>query len=279
MKKHITGLLFILISLHSTAQQKIFDIHAHLWDGNKSLENYLKHLDTSNQNVTRFGGILIATKGEPRQTSLKNDEMIALSKQNPKLFPICSVHPSDGNTAIQELKRLAKLGVKMIKLHPHSQSFDVKSKDVFKLCQQAGELGIIVLMDNAGIKPGDCENLFDLAVKCPKTTFLFAHIGGLNFRFWNLLPLARTAEGFFMDNIYFDVSATITLMADSPLEEEFIWTLRNVGINRILLGSDFPQFTLKQTVDALERLDLDPSEKNKIRYDNAYNLLFGSTTQ
>jgi predicted TIM-barrel fold metal-dependent hydrolase len=97
-------------------------------------------------------------------------------------------------------------------------------------------------------------------------------MGGLNFRFWNILVLARTANDFFMDNIYFDISGTVILAADSPIEKEFGWTLRNVGIDRILLGSDYPQFSLAHTLDALERLDLDESEKTKIRYMNALRL-------
>ena len=48
--------------------------------------------------------------------------------------------------------------------------------------------------------------------------------------------------------------------------------MRNVGIDRVLLGSDYPQFSLAQTLDALERLDLDPSEKARIRYANAQRL-------
>ena len=119
--------------------------------------------------------------------------------------------------------------------------------------------------------PGDSENLFDLAVKCSKTNFIFAHMGALNFRSWNILPLARTAKGFFMDNIYFDVSASIVLMADSPIEDEFIWTIRNVGIDKVFLGSDFPQLTLKQATNALEKLALTEEEKSKIRYENAYS--------
>jgi len=102
---------------------------------------------------------------------------------------------------------------------------------------------------------------------------IFAHIGGLNFRFWNILPLARTADGLLSDNIYFDISATVTLMADSPLEKEFIWTLRNVGIDHVILGSDFPQFSLSKAAEALESLDLTTNEKDKIRYENAKKLL------
>lgn len=274
MKSFLAALIFISIPQLGLAQKDVFDIHVHLWNGGQSYNSYISQLDSTHQQVTRFGGILIAQKGQPARTREKNNELIALSRQHPKLLPVCSVHPLDGDSAIYELKRLANLGITIIKLHPHTQKFDVTDEQALKLCQLAGELGIIILMDNANIKPGDSENLFDLAVKCPKTNFIFAHMGALNFRFWNILPLARTAKDFFMDNIYFDISATVVLMADSPLEEEFIWTIKNVGINKVLLGSDFPQFTLKQAVDALERLNLTQSEKDKIRYGNAYDLLF-----
>jgi uncharacterized protein len=129
-----------------------------------------------------------------------------------------------------------------------------------------------ILMDNANIKPGDSENLFNLAVGCPGTRFIFAHVGGLNFRFWNILIFARTAKDFFKENIYFVLSATVTLVAGSPIEAEFIWTIRNIGIDHILLGSDFPQFSLKQTLDALKKLPLTQAEKDKIKYENAKRL-------
>jgi uncharacterized protein len=129
-----------------------------------------------------------------------------------------------------------------------------------------------VLFDNANILPGDSERLFNLAVQVPKTKFIFAHIGGMNFRFWNILALARTAEHFFMDNIYFDISATVILAADSQIDDEFVWTFRNVGIDHVLLGSDYPQITLGKTVDALNRLSLTDEEKAKIRVDNARKL-------
>ena len=60
-----------------------------------------------------------------------------------------------------------------------------------ELPRLAGELGLVVLMDNANILPGDSENLFNLAVKAPKTKFVFAHMGALNFRFWNILEIGR----------------------------------------------------------------------------------------
>ena len=83
---------------------------------------------------------------------------------------------------------------------------------------------------------------------------------------------ARTADGFGFDNLYFDISATVLVVADSPVEEEFLWTLRNVGLDHVLLGSDYPQIGLDATVEAFERLDLTDEEKAKIRSGNAMKL-------
>ncbi|GAA0561020.1 hypothetical protein GCM10009415_48760 [Chitinophaga japonensis] len=187
------------------------------------------------------------------------------------------MHPLDGDAATEEIRRLSGLGVKVIKLHPHTQKFEVTDDKVINLCKVAGQLGLVILMDNANIKPGDSENLFDLAIKCADTKFIFAHMGAFNFRFWNIIKVARTAKGFYKDNIYFDISATIVLLADSPVEDEFIWTIRNAGVHTVLLGSDFPQYSLRQAVDALDRLDLKQEEKDKIRYENAQRLLLGDS--
>jgi predicted TIM-barrel fold metal-dependent hydrolase len=188
------------------------------------------------------------------------------------MVPIATVHPYDGPAALEELARVAARGVKVLKIHPHTQRFDASDPRVLTLVKRAGELGVIVLMDNANILPGDSERLFNLAVQTPKTKFIFAHMGGMNFRFWNMIALVRTADGFFADNVYFDVSGTALLAADSPIEQEFVWTLRNVGIDHVLMGSDYPQLGLGNMVDALERLGLTADETSKILSGNARKL-------
>jgi hypothetical protein len=160
----------------------------------------------------------------------------------------------------------------VLKIHPHTQRFDAADPRVLALVRHAGARGMTVLMDNANILPGDSERLFNLALQAPKTKFIFAHIGGMNFRFWNILALARTADGLFANNIHFEVSGAVVLAADSPIEDEFVWTLRNVGIDQVMLGSDYPQMGLGQAADALERLDLTDDEKAKIRSGNARRL-------
>lgn len=260
------------------AQQPVFDMHVHLHHGEKSLADYQAQaasgkIDLAGFGAMWFGGPNQALAGSPAKVRASNDQLIALMAGHPGAIPIATVHPYDGEAARAELQRVAKRGIKVLKIHPHTQKFDAADPRVLTLARRAGELGVIVLMDNASILPGDNEKLFNLAIQAQKTTFIFAHLGGMDFRFWNILALARTAEGVFAENVYFDLS-TAMLFADSPLEEEFVWTIRNVGVERVLLGSDFPQIPLARMLDALDRLDLTEQEKSAIRFGNA-SRLFG----
>jgi len=266
-----------LATAPAIAKDKFFDMHVHLHRGETSVRDYEAQLKSANAQEASygamwFGGPNQALSGDTDRIRQGNDSIIALSKGHPDLLPIATVHPYDGPAAIAELERVAAAGVKVLKIHPHTQKFDASDKRVLTLAKRAGELGVVVMMDNASILPGDSEKLFNLALAAPKTKFIFAHMGGLNFRFWNMLALARTAENLFGDNIYFDISATVVIAAGSPIQDELEWTIRNVGIDQVILGSDFPQLSLPQTLAAFDRLNLTADEKAKIRYGNAQRL-------
>ncbi|WP_129648088.1 amidohydrolase family protein [Peristeroidobacter agariperforans] len=266
-----------LLTGAAVAGEPVFDVHVHLREGETSLRAYQADIKTAGLELQGlgamwFGGPHQARQGELDKIRAGNDSVIALAAKHPQVMPIATVHPYDGLAALAELARVATAGVKVLKIHAHTQRFDVDDPRVEALVRKAGELGVIVLMDNANILPGDSEKLFNLVVRVPQTKFILAHIGGMNFRFWNMLALARTADGFGMENLNFDISGTVLMAADSPLEAEFVWTLRNVGIDHVLIGSDYPQMGLGKTVDALERLDLTAEEKGKIRSGNARRL-------
>lgn len=255
----------------------VFDVHVHLREGEASLQQYRDDvraagLQLSGVGAMWFGGPHQARQGQLAEVRAGNDRIIALAAAHADVVPIATVHPYEGDAAMAELARVAAAGVRVLKLHAHTQGFDVSDPRVEALVRRAGELDMTVLLDNANILPGDSEKLFNLVVRVPKTRFILAHIGGLNFRFWNVLALARTADGFGFENLYFDISATVLVVAGSPVEAEFLWTLRNVGIDHVLLGSDYPQIGLGATVEALERLALTDEEKAKIRSSNALRL-------
>ena len=270
--------LCLLLMAEVRSGEPVFDSHVHLREGEVSLQKFEAEVRTSGIDLAGvgamwFGGPHQARAGDTAAIRAGNDGLIALAAKHPEVVPIGTVHPYDGQAALDELARIAARGVKTLKIHPHTQRFEIADPRVLALVNKAGELGMAVLMDNAGIVPGDCEDLFNLAVKAQKTRFIFAHMGGANFRFWNILVLARTADGFGLDNVNFDISGTVLLAADSPIESEFIWTLRNVGIEHVMLGSDYPQISLARMVEALEKLDLTKEEKTAILSGNARRIL------
>ncbi|QCB55468.1 amidohydrolase [Sphingopyxis sp. PAMC25046] len=278
MRALLLSIALLTPSVSAFAQNAVVDTHVHLHKGAASLAEYRAQLKAANQSVDAFGAMWFggpnqALAGNPADIAQRNDALIALAAKNPDMIAIATVHPYDGDAALAEVDRVAARGVRLLKIHPHTQKFDAADPRVLTLVKHAGDKGMIVIMDNASIVPSDNEKLFNLALAAPKTKFIFGHMGGLGFRFWNILALARTAENLFADNIYFDISASVILAADSPIEEEYVWTIRNVGVDHVLLASDFPQISLPKTLEAFAKLDLTDAERAQIRSGNARKLL------
>ncbi len=278
MRALLLSIALLTPAIPAAAQEAVIDTHVHLHNGEASIAEYQAQLKASGQSVDAFGAMWFggpnqALAGNPADIRTRNDALIALAAKHPGMIVIATVHPYDGDAALAEVDRVAARGVKLLKIHPHTQKFDPADARVLALVKRAGAAGLIVVMDNANILPGDSEKLFNLALAAPKTKFIFGHMGGMNFRFWNILALARTADGLFADNIYFDISASVILAADSPIEDEYVWTIRNVGVDHVLLASDFPQISLPKTLEAFAKLDLTDEERVQIRSGNARKLL------
>ena len=278
MRALLLSIALLTTSAPAFAQDAVVDTHVHLHKDEASLAEYRAQLKAAGQSVDAFGAMWFggpnqALAGNPADIASRNDALIALAAKNPDMIAIATVHPYDGDAALAEVDRVAAGGVRLLKIHPHTQKFDAADPRVLTLVKHAGDRGMIVVMDNASIVPSDNEKLFNLALAAPKTKFIFGHMGGLGFRFWNILALARTAENLFADNIYFDISASVILAADSPIEEEYVWTIRNVGVDHVLIASDFPQISLPRTLEAFAKLDLTDAERAKIRSGNARKLL------
>src|SRR6202050_4881062 len=75
--------------------------------------------------VTRAAALVIAPRGDLAQTRRRNDATLGLTHDSEGFFyPVCSVHPSDGEEALAEVERVATAGCQWLKLHPNNQRFD-----------------------------------------------------------------------------------------------------------------------------------------------------------
>ena len=223
--------------------------------------------------LTKMSVIVMAKKGQPNKTKKLNNRLLQFTRKNPAFFPICSVHPGDGLQALKEMERLSKQGVKVLKLHPNTQRFDVGGKEVAQLAKKAAKLKMVLLFDS--YSPFDANQtgkFLKLAMMNPKTKFILAHAGGPKFLEFIVFHILKKYP-WYPNNIWFDLSITAELFVDSPYRKHFLWVSRKLGADRLLFGSDFPISTPQKAIQSMLKLGFTKTELKKIFYQNAKSLL------
>ncbi|MBW8295351.1 hypothetical protein [Sphingopyxis sp.] len=104
----------------------VVEIHVHLWKGEESLRAYREQAKAAGQAVSGigamwFGGPNQARAGDPDRIRAGNDGIIALAATHKGVIPIATVHPYDDDAALAEVERVAARGVKLLKIHSHTQ--------------------------------------------------------------------------------------------------------------------------------------------------------------
>jgi predicted TIM-barrel fold metal-dependent hydrolase len=258
----------------------IIDIHAHIRLAEDTPINGVHEVGVKGlvravrvDRVQRATAIVVAVRGDPA-TPARNDAVLAAAGGSTGfLIPVVSVHPHDGRAAIEELDRVAAAGAPILKLHPTSQRFDVADGAVEAVVRRAGEHGMIVLFDCWS--PYDTNQpgkLLRLTRSCPDTRLILAHLNGPRFPELLVFDVAARDPGW-PGTVYFDLSATVDLLAGGPYMEHLCWVMRKLGIDRIMYGSDWPQCDPSAALAAVRELDLTDDEQRRVLYANAANLL------
>jgi predicted TIM-barrel fold metal-dependent hydrolase len=285
-------ILLVLLACGSTPQTApakparytgpIIDVHAHFLTKDEQLSftanepaglDHLRGRDRE-AGVTRSALIVMAKQGDIAATRALNDGVIAAAAgSNGAFFAVASVHPADGQDALDELTRVAGRGVRVIKLHPNTQRFDVGAPEVTAVVARCAELRLVILFD--GFSPFDANQngkFLMLAVTNPKARMILAHMGGARFDEMAMFGMVRRFA-WYPKNLWFDLSATSHTYADSPYEDQLVWVARQIGTDRILFGSDYPVDTPAHAVDDVHRLGFNADEERQIFHDNAAQLL------
>jgi predicted TIM-barrel fold metal-dependent hydrolase len=260
----------------------IIDFHAHVEFGplERSLnpnvpatgEELLRQMDSAG--VGSGCVITMAPRGDLGATRQRNDAVIALARKHPERFrPVGSVHPDDGDAALAEMERIASVGVRVLKLHPNSQKFDVASAGVKAVVAKAASLRMVVLFDGwSPFDPAQVGKFVELAIAHRDARIVLAHACGARFQELVVVQVLNKYP-WYPRNVWIDLSAVAPMYADSPYRDQLAWVARQVGVDRVLFGSDFPLYSLAESVAAVRRLGFTTEELRRILHDNAAELL------
>ena len=174
-----------------------------------------------------------------------NDYIAESVRAHPdRLIGFGSVNPAWGDDAARELERCAQLGLSGLgELHPDTQGFDLGDTDTMRpILQVADEYGLVITTHSSEpvghMYPGKGRTIPDVLMQFienarayPNVKIVCAHWGG-GLPFYALMPEVRDA----LENVWFDTAASPFLYDASV----FPTVSRIVGVDRVLLGSDYP---------------------------------------
>ncbi len=195
-----------------------------------------------------------------------------LAKEHPSLIPFINLDPlMEEDAMITEiLDKVNNHGAKGIKLHPSSQRFFPNNRRLWPAYRTAQQLRLPVIF-HAGtfattIQYAQPKNFFEVLQSFPDLTLVMAHLGQgfLN----EAISLANTYP-----NLQFDCSAIISgVAAESVSDTDLTAVMKEIGVERIMFGSDFPWFDPLESIERLLRLDFSEREKQQLLSENAIRI-------
>lgn len=197
----------------------------------------------------------------------KNVNDFAASVNNcSDIFAFGSVYPHSPD-ALDELDRIKSLGLKGVKLHPEYQQFYTDDEKMKPIYQKISRLGLITVFHSGmdfGYRPpyhNMPENL-EKAVRWFESPVIAAHWGGVGVGEEVIKRLCGL-------DLYFDTSFGYGTMPRYVAET----IIEKHGTDKLVFGTDAPWHCAEWEQRLIESLGLSESEKEKIYFKNARQLL------
>ena len=201
-----------------------------------------------------------------------NEDVAKMASKYPdRLIPFASVDPSMGRLAVDRLVHAVEdLGCRGLKLVPPVQHFDFSDPRHHPLWQTALDLDIVVWTHTAHQKShpdsdarlGHPMLIEPVTLRFPDLKIVLGHCGfPWPWEAWSLV--ARRP------NVYLDISAYPNLYNHLPWDA---YSKSDVE-DKVLFATDYPLFGFKETLEALDRVDISPGFRTRILGENAMALL------
>jgi predicted TIM-barrel fold metal-dependent hydrolase len=271
------------IDMRGRSVLMIIDTHVHIWEPDEALvSDFVKKMDEYGIDKACVCPIPPRLSAEfvGKVCRQYPDRLIGFAS----VLPTYGAYPTGGHTgnlppgalSTEKLETLVKeYGFRGVKLHPLIQSFIPTDPIVVSVVRKATELGLPVAFHtgpggSGRIRNGDILYIDDLAIMLPEATLIAVHGGGAVALLGDARFVARKHQNVYLDTA---VEWARTCKRMPGLGEEIVGF---TGAQKILFGTDaaprFPE-RFKDTIDAVDHLNITQKEKNLIFSENAKRIL------
>lgn len=189
-----------------------------------------------------------------------------------------------------QVKKVADLGLKGLKIHPAAQEVKIDSPALFEVYEEAQEQGLFISF-HTGLhwhRISDYQMLLfdEVAYNFPKLRFSMEHIGGYSF-FREALLIMNNNSRSEIPHVYAgwtsiametDEMGNTRQGAWSLTDDDLCTLVHQAGYKTSIFGLDTPYKGIEQTQQAIDRiknLPITEEAKRAILGDNLRNIIFG----
>jgi len=232
-----------------------------------SFAKYSKELEKNDYQ----GGLVVGLSGK---NSYSHSNFLELANKYENLYPVAGYNPL--NESIEMLAELKNNGFVGIKIHPRFSKIDLhlekeKLIECFKKCEELNlPIFLCTYFHCSAIDIQQTDPFFsflEIYKKAPETKVVLVH-GGVH----DLMKYADLSR--FNDGLIIDLSLTMMKYRGSSLDLDLNFLFRHFD-RKICVGSDYPEYNLKEIKDRFEELSLSISneKKNNISHKNIKEFL------
>lgn len=225
--------------------------------------------------------VVLPVATNPDKISHINDISAEKNKDERLIYFAC-MHPECKN-AKEEMRRIKKMGIKGIKLHPVYQNIDFDDIRTLRILEFAEENELITVT-HAGLDVGfpGVERCIPKMIQNAVNTvrpkkLVLAHMGG--WKLWKEAAELLCGRGLFIDTS-FSIGKMVQdtpYYSDEELQllsaEEAKNVINAFGADNVLFGTDSPWSDQRESAKNILNLDLSDEVKEKILCKNAEKLL------
>ena len=202
-------------------------------------------------------------KGGQLAFSPDNEGLAPQIQGNPRTIGCAVLNPHLGRKGVEELKRaVTEWGFQGLKLMPSAHKFEIDDEIVDPFVETARDLGIVVSI-HSGIGNSHPTRIGRLAGRYPEVSIIMDHMGFPE----HVQEAIQVAE----EHPTIHLGTTILRFfrpAETAVPEEVREAVTRLGPERVVFGSNLPEFRPIQVMQAIQRLELGPEAERMIFGDN-----------
>jgi len=204
-----------------------------------------------------------------------NRWLCGVGEQHPSLLPFVTVNPAvltSGQSARLVAELFDERGARGMKLHNigiRTHPDDPGLLGVYEACQErSAPIVVHCGPDARGYGWATPASFVPVAEQYSRLPLVLAHLGGASWR-----ELAAVADAH--PQIWFDLSETVQWVGatNGATVQQLVGLIEHVGVERVLMGSDFPWYEPSDTIAAVGELGLSADAERAILGENAATLL------